>query len=143
MQGATVLRSAKPFARAILHMTTFYMTSTLVQNLACQFLNKYTCHMKNFHMAPSTVANKTCHRKNFHRKLLVELRLNCGMTYEDNEDYLLHCPRFNQSRRGLFDTVARESYLVIHYLYRTIAIGHWNIVLLKATICIRLWDFFV
>ena len=56
-------------------MTIFCMTSALLQKLACQFLNKYTCHMKNCHMAPSTRANKTCHRKNCHRKLLVELRL--------------------------------------------------------------------
>ena len=31
---------------------------------------------------------------------------NCGMANEDNEHYLLHCPRFNQSRRGLSDSVA-------------------------------------
>ena len=31
---------------------------------------------------------------------------NCGITNEDNEHYLLYCPRFNQSRRGLFDSVA-------------------------------------
>ena len=59
-------------------MTIFHMTSTLVEKLACQFLNKYTCHMKNCHMAPSTRANKNCHRKTCHRKLLVELRLKMG-----------------------------------------------------------------
>ena len=57
------------------HMTIFYMTSMLAEKLACQFLNKCTCHMKNCHMAPSTRANKTCHRNNCHRKLVVELRL--------------------------------------------------------------------
>ena len=31
---------------------------------------------------------------------------NCSMANEDNEHYLLHCLRFNQSRKGLFDTVA-------------------------------------
>ena len=31
---------------------------------------------------------------------------NCGMSNEDNEHYLLHCLRFNQSRRGLFDKIA-------------------------------------
>ena len=30
----------------------------------------------------------------------------CNMANEDNEHYLLHCPRFNQSLKGLFDTVA-------------------------------------
>ena len=57
-------------------MIIFRMTSTFIEKLACQFLNKYTCHMKNCHMAPSTRANKSCHRKTCHRKLLVELRLN-------------------------------------------------------------------
>ena len=56
-------------------MAIFYITSTLVQKLACQFLNKCTCHMKNCHIALSSRADKTCHRKNCHRKLLVELRL--------------------------------------------------------------------
>ena len=30
---------------------------------------------------------------------------NCGTAIEDNAHYLLHCPRFNQLRRDLFDTV--------------------------------------
>ena len=30
---------------------------------------------------------------------------NCGMAIEDIAHYLLHCPRFNQLRRDLFDTV--------------------------------------
>ena len=31
---------------------------------------------------------------------------NCGKANEDNEHYLLHYLRFNQTRKGLFDTVA-------------------------------------
>ena len=31
---------------------------------------------------------------------------NCGMANEDSEHYVIHCPRSNQSQRGLFDTVA-------------------------------------
>ena len=32
------------------HMTIFSMTSQLVQNLACQLLNKYTCHRIDCYM---------------------------------------------------------------------------------------------
>ena len=31
---------------------------------------------------------------------------NCGMANENNEYYLLYCLHSNQSRRGLFDTIA-------------------------------------
>ena len=31
---------------------------------------------------------------------------NCAMANENNEHYFLHCPRFDPSRRDLFDTVA-------------------------------------
>ena len=33
---------------------------------------------------------------------------NCGMSNEDSEHYLIHCSLFNQSRRGLFDTVTEN-----------------------------------
>ena len=38
--------------------------------------------------------------------IIMSSLLNCGVATEDNEHYLLHCPRFNQLRKGLFDTVA-------------------------------------
>ena len=44
--------------------------------------------------------------KFYHNFDCISLLCNCGMANEDNEHYLLHCLRFNQSRRGLFDTVA-------------------------------------
>ena len=34
---------------------------------------------------------------------------NCGTANEDNEHYLLHCPRFNQLREDLFGTVTEMS----------------------------------
>ena len=34
---------------------------------------------------------------------------DCGAANEDNEHYLLHCPRFNQLREDLFGTVTEVS----------------------------------
>ena len=50
-------------------------------------------------------SNQNAHK--FHHNFeCISSLCNCGVANEDNEHYLLHCPRFNQSRRGLFDKVA-------------------------------------
>ena len=44
-------------------------------------------------------------RKFRHNFECIRSLCNCGTAIEDNAHYLLHCLRFNQLRRDLFDTV--------------------------------------
>ena len=67
---------------------------------------------------------------------------NYGMADEDNEHYLLHCPHFDQSQRGLYDTVTKVlgsdiANLDSIALYSLLLYGSYNLTLVENRISIE------